>query len=132
MLNRGENILYVAVTRTNRIVSIPLRPSYKGISKAGIFIQLSGSPTGPDGMALDEDGNLVIVHAGFGTVWVFSALGEPLYAHQVLRRHAHDQRRVRRPGPQDAVHHRGRAGRDPEGEPADARDAGCTGSRRTT
>ena len=78
VLNRQENILYVAVTRTNRIISIPLRPNYKGISKAGIFIQLSGSPTGPDGMALDEDGNLVIVHAGFGTVWVFSALGEPL------------------------------------------------------
>ncbi len=79
VLNRAENILYVAVTRTNRIVSIPLRPNYKGISKAGIFIQLSGSPTGPDGMALDESGNLVIVHAGFGTVWVFSALGEPVY-----------------------------------------------------
>ena len=79
VLNREENILYVAVTRTNRIVSIPLKPDYKGISKAGIFIQLSGSPTGPDGMALDEDGNLVIVHAGFGTVWVFSRLGEPLY-----------------------------------------------------
>ena len=30
-------------------------------------------------MALDEAGNLVIVHAGFGTVWVFSALGEPVY-----------------------------------------------------
>lgn len=79
VLNRQENLLYVAVTRTNRIVSIPLKPNYKGISRAGIFIQLSGSPTGPDGMALDEAGNLVIVHAGFGTVWVFSALGEPLY-----------------------------------------------------
>jgi gluconolactonase len=79
VLNRQENILYVAVTRTNRIISVPLRPDYKGISKAGIFIQLSGSPTGPDGMALDEAGNLAIVHAGFGTVWVFSALGEPLH-----------------------------------------------------
>ena len=36
-------------------------------------------PTGPDGTALDDEGNLVIVHAGFGTVWVFSRLGEPLY-----------------------------------------------------
>jgi gluconolactonase len=79
VLNRAENILYVAVTRKNRIISVPLRPNYKGISKAGIFIQLSGSPTGPDGMALDEDGNLAIVHAGFGTVWIFSALGEPVF-----------------------------------------------------
>lgn len=79
VLNKAETILYVAVTRSNQIISIPLRPNYKGISKAGVFIQLSGSPTGPDGMALDADGNLVIVHAGFGTVWHFSALGEPLH-----------------------------------------------------
>lgn len=79
VLNRAENILYVAVTRSNHIISVPLRLNHKGISKAGVFIQLSGSPTGPDGMALDADGNLVIVHAGFGTVWHFSALGEPLH-----------------------------------------------------
>lgn len=79
VLNRAENILYVAVTRSNHIISVPLRPNYGGISKAGVFIQLSGSPTGPDGMALDAEGNLVIVHAGFGTVWHFSALGEPLH-----------------------------------------------------
>ena len=30
-------------------------------------------------MAVDEDDNLVVVHAGFGTVWVFSPFGEPLY-----------------------------------------------------
>ena len=44
-----------------------------------MFIQLSGSPTGPDGMALDQDGNLFIVHAGFGTVWGFSKNGEPIW-----------------------------------------------------
>jgi len=79
VLNKQENILYVAVTRANRIVSMPLLPDHRGVSKCGIFIQLSGSPTGPDGMALDDEGNLAIVHAGFGTVWVFSRLGEPLY-----------------------------------------------------
>ena len=78
-LSRDEKILYVASTRANRIISMPLLPDYQGVSKCGIFIQLSGSPTGPDGMALDEEGNLVIVHAGFGTVWVFSRLGEPVY-----------------------------------------------------
>lgn len=79
VLNQAENLLYVAVTRSNHIVSIPLLPDYKGVGKCGVFIQLSGSPTGPDGMALDEDGNLVIVHAGFGTVWVFSRFGEPIH-----------------------------------------------------
>jgi gluconolactonase len=79
VLNKEENLLYVAVTRTNRIISMPLLPDYRGVSKCGIFIQLSGSPTGPDGMAIDDEGNLAIVHAGFGTVWLFSRLGEPLY-----------------------------------------------------
>ena len=42
------------------------------------FIQLSGGLSGPDGMAMDEQGNLAVVHAGFGTVWHFSPQGEPL------------------------------------------------------
>lgn len=80
VLNGPETTLYVAVTRANRIVSLPLAPDYGGVWKAGIFIQLSGSPcSGPDGLALDEEGNLVIVHALFGTVWVFSRFGEPLF-----------------------------------------------------
>jgi gluconolactonase len=29
-------------------------------------------------MAVCDDGTVVVVHAGFGTVWTFSALGEPL------------------------------------------------------
>jgi gluconolactonase len=79
VLNAQENLLYVAVTRTNNILAIPLLPDYKGVGKIGMFIQLSGSPTGPDGMACDEDGNIAIVHAGFGTVWVFTKFGEPIF-----------------------------------------------------
>ncbi|RWC08503.1 SMP-30/gluconolactonase/LRE family protein [Mesorhizobium sp.] len=79
VLNREETLLYVAVTRTNQVISLPLLPGHAGIHKAGIFLQLSGSPTGPDGMALDREGNLAVVHAGAGTVWVFSKLGEPLF-----------------------------------------------------
>jgi gluconolactonase len=29
-------------------------------------------------MAMDAQGNLAVVHAGFGTVWQFSPLGEPV------------------------------------------------------
>ncbi|MGE0800507.1 MAG: SMP-30/gluconolactonase/LRE family protein [Lautropia sp.] len=79
VLNRDETTLYVAITRDNAIYSLPLEPHYEGVKKAGRFIQLSGSPTGPDGLALDEAGNLAIVHAGAGTVWLFSRMGEPLY-----------------------------------------------------
>jgi len=78
VLDEARRILYVAVTRENAVFSLPIEPDYRGMKKAGRFIQLSGA-TGPDGLALDEAGNLVVVHAGAGTVWVFSRIGEPLY-----------------------------------------------------
>lgn len=78
VLNREETLLYVAVTRDNAVYSLPLVASNSRVKRAGRFVQLSGSPTGPDGLALDQDGNLAVVHAGFGTVWLFSRFGEPL------------------------------------------------------
>jgi gluconolactonase len=78
VLNGSEHILYVAATRGNAIWRIPLMPDGTA-SKVGIFIQLSGSLGGPDGLAMDEQDNLAIAHAGLGTVWIFSRLGEPLY-----------------------------------------------------
>jgi len=79
VLSKQENMLYVSVTRANRIVCIPLLPDYRGLGKCGIYIQLSGSPNGPDGLAVDAENNLVSVIAGFGTAWVFSRMGEPIY-----------------------------------------------------
>ncbi len=78
VLNGSEHILYVAATRGNAIWRLPLMPDGTA-SKVGIFIQLSGSLGGPDGLAMDEQDNLAIAHAGLGTVWIFSRLGEPLY-----------------------------------------------------
>lgn len=78
VLNPAENILYVAVTRENAVFSLPLEPNYGGMKKAGRFIQLSGG-TGPDGLAMDEAGNLAVVQASAGTAWVFSRIGEPLF-----------------------------------------------------
>jgi len=78
VLNGPEHILYVAATRGNSIWRVPLMPDGTA-SKVGIFLQLSGSLGGPDGLAMDEEDNLVVAHAGLGTVWVFSRLGEPLW-----------------------------------------------------
>ena len=78
VLNKAETALLVGVTLINAVVRVPVRLG-QGAGRAGMFIRLSGSPAGPDGLALDEDGNIVVVHAGFGTVWVFSPMGEPLY-----------------------------------------------------
>ena len=77
VFNSMETILYLAVTRANAVWRMPMMPD-GGVSKVGVFIQLSGGLAGPDGMALDEEGNLLVCHAGLGTVWQFSPLGEPL------------------------------------------------------
>ncbi len=76
VFNVRETALFVAVTRANAVWRIPLDES--GVtSKVGLFVQLFSA--GPDGLALDEDGNVVVTHPGLGLVWVFSKRGEPLY-----------------------------------------------------
>ncbi len=78
VLNLEENLVYLNVTRANAVWRVPLLPD-GGTMKVGTFIQLSGGYGGPDGLAMDEDGNLAVAHVGMGAVWVFSPLGEPLY-----------------------------------------------------
>ena len=73
-----EGLLYIAVTRANAVWRMPL-PKEGGTFKVGVFVRLSGGLGGPDGMALDVEGNLAVCHAGMGSVWLFSRLGEPLY-----------------------------------------------------
>ena len=76
VLNRAENIVFLAVTRANAIWRVPLMKD--GVpSKVGTFIQLSGGG-GPDGLAIDDEDNLAICHVGLGTLWLFSAHGEPM------------------------------------------------------
>jgi gluconolactonase len=77
VFNVDEHILYVAVTRANAIWRLPLTPAGT-VSRMGLFVQMSGG-LGPDGLALDESGGLVAAHPGMGSVWIFSASGEPLY-----------------------------------------------------
>lgn len=77
VLNADETMVFLAVTRANAIWRVPLLPS-GGVSKVGTFIQMSGGG-GPDGMAIDEEGNIAVAHAGLGSVWLFSPQGEPLY-----------------------------------------------------
>jgi gluconolactonase len=76
VFNVRETELFVAVTRANAVWRIPLDEA-AGVSKVGLFVQLFSA--GPDGLALDEGGNVVVTHPGLGTVWVFSKRGEPLY-----------------------------------------------------
>jgi gluconolactonase len=77
VLDLRENSLFVAVTRANAVWRLPLLED-GGVAKVGTFIQLSGG-SGPDGLALDRDGGLIVAHIGLGAVWIFSPRGEPLY-----------------------------------------------------
>ncbi len=77
ILTPDESILYLAVTRGNAVWRVPLNPD-ASVGRVGIFIQLSGG-TGPDGMAMDSEGNLAICHVGMGSVWLFSKFGRPLH-----------------------------------------------------
>jgi gluconolactonase len=76
VLNKAENALFLAVTRANAIWRVGLHGD-GSVGKVGTFIQLSGG-NGPDGLAIDEDDNLSVCHVGFGAVWLFSRLGEPM------------------------------------------------------
>ncbi len=78
VLNEHEDVLYVAMTRGNSVWRLPLMGD-GGVSKVGVFLQLSGGLSGPDGMALDQAGGLWVAHAGNGCVWGFSKTGEPQY-----------------------------------------------------
>jgi gluconolactonase len=77
VLSTDESTIYLAVTRANAIWSIPLTRS-GAVGRVGTFIQLSGGG-GPDGLAIDQDGNLFVAHTGMGSVWGFNPVGEPIW-----------------------------------------------------
>lgn len=78
VLNKAETVLYLACTRANAVWKCPIMPD-GSMRKVGVFVQLSGGTSGPDGLAIDDEDNLVVCHNGFGAVWMFSAvLGEPI------------------------------------------------------
>jgi gluconolactonase len=70
-----NNVLYVAATRANAVWRLPIAPDGT-VVRMGVQIQLSGG-RGPDGMALDEAGGLIVAHPDMGAVWVFNHRGEP-------------------------------------------------------
>ncbi len=71
-----ENVLFVAATRGNCIWRGPIMQDGT-LSKVGNFFQLFG-PTGPDGLAMDDAGNLAIAHPGSGSVWLVNPEGEAI------------------------------------------------------
>jgi len=75
-LSPDEKVLYVAVTRGNAVWRAPLMAD-GSVAKVGQFFTSYG-PSGPDGLAVDAAGNLVIANPGLGYVWLLNARAEPV------------------------------------------------------
>ncbi|KAJ5686161.1 lactonase drp35 [Penicillium majusculum] len=66
VLTTDATRLFVAVTRTNAIWRAPFVLD-GGVSKVGVFLNLSGGG-GPDGLAVDVEGGLIVAQPGFHLV----------------------------------------------------------------
>lgn len=75
VLSNDERFLFVAATRGNCVWRMPLLTD-GSVSKAGQFFTSYG-PSGPDGLAMDECGRLLVANPGLGYVWVLNPRAEP-------------------------------------------------------
>lgn len=76
VLSPDEKVIYVAVTRGNSVWRAPLMPD-GSVTKVGQFFTSYG-PSGPDGLAVDELGNLIVANPGLGYVWHLNHRAEPI------------------------------------------------------
>ena len=74
-LSPDERVLYLAVTRGNQVWRVPLLPD-GSVSKVSAFFTSHG-PSGPDGLAVDEAGRLIVANPGLGVAWVLNHRAEP-------------------------------------------------------
>lgn len=69
-------VLYLAVTRGNCVWRVPLLPD-GSVAKVSQFFTSYG-PSGPDGLAVDQQGRLLVANPGLGYVWVLNHRAEPV------------------------------------------------------
>lgn len=74
-LSPDGHVLYLGVTRGNCVWRVPLLADGSA-SKVGQFFTSYG-PSGPDGLAVDEQGRLLVANPGLGYVWVLDRFAEP-------------------------------------------------------
>lgn len=76
-LSPDGSVLYLAVTRGNCVWRVPLLAD-GSVAKVGQFFTSYG-PSGPDGLAADTQGRLVVANPGLGYVWVLNTRAEPVW-----------------------------------------------------
>jgi len=74
-LSPDERVLYLGVTRGNQVWRVPLQGD-GSVSKVSAFFTSYG-PSGPDGLAVDQSGRVIVANPGLGVAWVLSHRGEP-------------------------------------------------------
>ncbi|HEY9067145.1 MAG TPA: SMP-30/gluconolactonase/LRE family protein [Burkholderiaceae bacterium] len=74
-LSPDERVLYLAVTRGNQVWRVPLMED-GSVSKVSAFFTSYG-PSGPDGLAVDEAGRVIVANPGLGYAWVLNHRAEP-------------------------------------------------------
>ena len=74
-LSPDERVLYLAVTRGNAVWRVPLLDD-GSVSKVSAFFTSYG-PSGPDGLAVDQKGRLIVANPGLGFAWVLNHRAEP-------------------------------------------------------
>lgn len=75
-LSPDERVLYLGVTRGNQVWRVPLLDD-GSVSKVGAFFTSYG-PSGPDGLAVDTTGRVIVANPGLGLCWVLSPRAEPV------------------------------------------------------
>lgn len=76
VLSPDEKTIFVGVTRGNCVWRGPILAD-GSVAKVGQFFTSYG-PSGPDGLAMDQAGNLVIANPGLGYVWLLNHRAEPI------------------------------------------------------
>jgi gluconolactonase len=74
-LSPDERVLYLGVTRGNAVWRVPLQGD-GSVAKVSAFFTSYG-PSGPDGLAVDQKGRLIVANPGLGVAWVLNHRAEP-------------------------------------------------------
>lgn len=73
-VSEDMRVMFVAMTRANQVWRGPIQPD-GSLTKMGALQTFFGT-AGPDGLAIDRHGRLLVAHASLGGVFVLNDLGE--------------------------------------------------------